>query len=65
MKSLDQVTGLVLLFLALLLQFFWIIPWLLSSGNLFGLLAGLSLFLVIVGFCGLFIVKHFSTKDKK
>ena len=65
MKSLDQVIGLVLLFLALMLQFFWIIPWLLSSGSLFGLLAGLSLFLVIVGFCGLFIFKHFSTKDKK
>lgn len=65
MKSLDQVIGLVLLFLALMLQFFWIIPWLLSSGSLFGLLAGLSLFLVIVGFCSLFIYKHFYNKDKK
>lgn len=42
MKSLDQVIGLVLLFLVLLLQFSWIIPWLLSSGNLFGLLAAID-----------------------
>lgn len=65
MKQISPVIAVVLMFLILMIQFFWIIPWLLSSGNLFGVLAGLSLFLVIVGVCGLFIFKHFSNKDKK